>query len=101
MAQVKQVVGTPVSRVDGRHKVTGGPRYAAGFQVNDVSYGVLVLSTVAKGKMTKIETDAAQKAPGVLAVISHVNAGKVKMPDSAKALVDPEVVRPLQPFQDD
>src|SRR3954462_8506244 len=101
MAQMKQVVGIPMSRVDGRLKVTGGARYAAEFQVKDVSYGVLVLSTVAKGKITKIETEAAQKAPGVLAVISHVNAGKVKMPDSATALVDPDIGSPLQPFQDE
>src|SRR3954466_15524277 len=101
MAKAKQAVGTPMSRVDGRLKVTGGARYAAEFQVKDVSYGVLVLSTVPKGKITKIETEAAQKAPGVLAVISHVNAGKVDMPDSVKALVDPEIGRPLQPFQND
>jgi xanthine dehydrogenase YagR molybdenum-binding subunit len=100
MAQVKQAVGTPVSRVDARLKVTGGARYAAEFQTKDVTYGVLVLSTIPKGKIVKIDAAAAEKAPGVLAVISHVNAGKVNMPDSVKALVDPEVGRPLQPFQD-
>src|SRR5437868_8247808 len=101
MAEAKQAVGTPMSRVDGRLKVTGGARYAAEFQVKDVAYGVLVLSTVAKGQVTKIDTAAAEKAPGVLAVITHRNAGKVVLPDKAKALVDPKVGRPLQPFQDD
>src|SRR3954466_11479573 len=101
MAKAKQAVGTPMSRVDGRLKVTGGARYAAEFQVKDVAYGVLVLSTVAKGQVTKIDTAAAEKAPGVLAVITHRNAGKVVLPDKAKALVDPKVGRPLQPLQDD
>jgi xanthine dehydrogenase YagR molybdenum-binding subunit len=100
MAEAKQAVGTPMSRVDGRLKVTGGARYAAEFQVQDVAYGVLVLSTVAKGQVTKIDTAAAEKAPGVLAVITHRNAGKVVLPEKAKALVDPKVGRPLQPFQD-
>src|SRR3954470_5793457 len=100
MAEAKQAVGTPMSRVDGRLKVTGGARYAAEFQVKNVSYGILVLSTVAKGQITKIDTATAEKGPGVLAVITHQNAGKVVMPDKVKALVDPQVGRPLQPFQD-
>src|SRR3954471_3156807 len=101
MAEAKQAVGTPMSRVDGRLKVTGGARYAAEFQVKDLAYGALVLSTVAKGRVTKIDTAAAEKAPGVLAVITRRNAGKVVLPEKVKALVDPEVGRPLQPFQDD
>src|SRR3954462_10751579 len=101
MAEAKRAVGTPMSRMDGRLKVTGGARYAAEFQVKDMAYGVLVLSTVAKGQVTKIDTAAAEKAPGVLAVITHRNAGKVVLPDKAKALVDPKVGRPLQPLQDD
>src|SRR5438128_594008 len=100
MAEAKQAVGTPMSRVDGRLKVTGGARYAAEFKVKDVAYGVLVLSTVAKGQVKKIDTVAAEKAPGVLAVITHKSAGKVAMPEKAKALVDPKVGQPLQPLQD-
>ena len=101
MAKAKQAIGTPMSRVDGRLKVTGGARYAAEFQVKDVAYGVLVLSTVAKGRVTKIDTAAAEKVPGVLAVITHQSAGKVLLPEKAKSFVDPEVGRPLQPLQDD
>jgi xanthine dehydrogenase YagR molybdenum-binding subunit len=101
MAEAKQAVGTPMSRVDGRLKVTGGARYAAEFQLKDVAYGVLVLSTVAKGQVKKIDTVTAKKAPGVLAIITHCNSGKVVLPEKAKALVDPDVGRPLQPLQDD
>src|SRR4051794_14494546 len=101
MAEAKQAVGKPMSRVDGRLKVTGGARYAAEFQVKDVAYGVLVLSTVAKGQVTRIDTAAAEKAPGVLAVLTHRNASKVVLPEKAKAMVDPKVGRPLQPFQED
>src|SRR3954465_12848353 len=100
MSETKQAVGTPMSRVDGRLKVTGGARYAAEFQVKDVAYGVLVLSTVAKGKITQINTAEAEKAPGVLAVITHESAKKVWLPEDVKALVDPKVGQPLQPLQD-
>src|SRR5437763_758194 len=58
MIEAKQAVGTPMSRVDGRLKVTGGARYAAEFQVKDVAYGVLVLSAVAKGQVTTIDSAA-------------------------------------------
>src|SRR5215208_5365861 len=101
MADVKQVVGTPLNRVDGRLKVTGAARYAAEFQVKDAAYGVLILSTVGKGRITQINTTAAEKVPGVLAVITHKNAEKVWLPDKVKALVDPKVGRPLQPLQED
>ena len=82
MTTLSRVVGSPVDRVEGRAKVTGEARYAAEFQVKDVAYGVLVLSTVARGRVTKIDTAAAEKAPGVLAVITHRNAGKVVLPES-------------------
>jgi xanthine dehydrogenase YagR molybdenum-binding subunit len=101
MADAKQSVGTPQNRVDGRLKVTGAAKYAAEFPVKDVAYGVLVLSSIAKGTITRIQTAAAEKAPGVLAVITHQNAEKVWLPDKVKALVDPKVGRPLQPLQDD
>ncbi|MCA9155164.1 MAG: hypothetical protein KDA38_10280, partial [Planctomycetales bacterium] len=81
MAELKQAIGRPMSRVDGRLKVTGGARYAAEFQVNNVAYGVLVPSTIAKGRITQLDTAAAEKRPGVLAVISHRNASKVVFPD--------------------
>src|SRR5439155_1088873 len=82
-------IGKPVDRVDGRLKVTGGARYAAEAQVENVTHGVLVTSTIAKGKIRNIDTSAAEKAPGVLAVITHRNAPRVFLPD--KELADAEV----------
>lgn len=81
--------------------MTGGATYVAEFLVKDVAHGVLVLITVARGEVTKIDTAAAEKAPSVLAVITHRNAGKGVLPEKVKALVDPKVGRPLQALQDD
>ncbi len=62
-----------ISRVDGRAKVTGAAKYAAEVQLQDLTYAVLVGSTIAQGIITKIDTQKAEWAPGVIAVISHLN----------------------------
>jgi xanthine dehydrogenase YagR molybdenum-binding subunit len=74
-------IGRPVSRVDGRLKVTGAARYAAEFKHQDLTYGVLVMSTIANGRIKSIDTKAAERAPGVVAVITHSNAPKLRFPD--------------------
>ena len=68
---------TGMNRVDGRLKVTGAAKYAAEFNVKGLAYGVLVCSTIAKGSIRSIDSKQAQNAPGVLAVISHLNCPKV------------------------
>ncbi|NES66665.1 MAG: xanthine dehydrogenase family protein molybdopterin-binding subunit, partial [Okeania sp. SIO2D1] len=73
---MNKVIGKPINRVDGKLKVTGGARYTADMPVENLTYGVLIESTIAKGKITKLETTAAETAPGVLAVITHRNVPK-------------------------
>jgi len=77
-ASLNQVkIGDSLDRVDGRVKVTGAARYAAEYNLPNIAYGVLVTSTIARGHICHIDTGAAEKAPGVLAIISHLNAPKV------------------------
>ena len=59
------VVGQPISRVDGRLKVTGGARYAYEMQQENVLYGFVVEASIGKGTIRSIDTRAAEKAPGV------------------------------------
>jgi xanthine dehydrogenase YagR molybdenum-binding subunit len=73
-------VGQPVNRVDGRLKVTGEARYAAEFHQPNLAHAVLVQSTIAQGRIKNIYSSAAEKAPGVLTVITHTNATKLKQP---------------------
>jgi len=63
-----------MSRVDGRVKVTGAAKYTAEVQLPELTYGVLVESTVGQGVITKLDTKKAEWAPGVIAVISHLNS---------------------------
>jgi len=62
-----------MSRVDGRVKVTGAAKYTAEVQLENIVYGVLVESTIAQGIITQLDTKKAFWAPGVIAVISHLN----------------------------
>ncbi|HWJ92830.1 MAG TPA: molybdopterin cofactor-binding domain-containing protein, partial [Flavisolibacter sp.] len=64
-------------RVTGRAVVTGSAKYAAEYEIPGLTYGVLVGSTIASGTINTIDSKAAEQAPGVLGVISHLNAPKV------------------------
>ncbi|MFE5564995.1 xanthine dehydrogenase family protein molybdopterin-binding subunit [Amycolatopsis japonica] len=101
--QPSTVVGTPQSRVDGRLKVTGRARYAADHGKHDgpgeVRFAVMVDSTVGRGRITGIDTAAAQAQPGVLAVIHHGNAPKLPYQDNPGSN-NPPGTR-LRVFQDD
>ena len=66
-------VGQPISRVDGRLKVTGGARYTADIPFGDIAHAAIAYSTIANGRTVSIDTAAAEKAPGVLAVFTHHN----------------------------
>ncbi len=70
-------IGQPVSRVDGRLKVTGAATYAADTRLDGLAYGYLVTSTVGKGVITGMDTAAALAAPGVLAVYTPANPLKL------------------------
>ncbi len=65
------------NRVDGFAKVTGAAKYSAEYRFDKMAYGVLVGSTIAKGKIKKIDTSAAEKAAGVLSVITHKNGANI------------------------
>ena len=68
-------VGEPLDRVDGPLKVSGGGKYA--YEVPDAgkaAYGYAVTSSIAKGRITGIDTSAAEASPGVIKVITWQNA---------------------------
>jgi xanthine dehydrogenase YagR molybdenum-binding subunit len=103
------LIGRPVERINGRLKVTGRARYAAEFKHANVAHGVLVMSSIANGKIRAIDARAAESQPGVLKVITHLNAPRLRFPErrvgSDPALVDdqsaPIVGRSLPVLQED
>ncbi len=81
-------LSTPTAddRVDGKHKVTGTATYAAEYKIENLVYGVLAGSTIAKGIIVSIDVKEAKNAPGVLDIITHENTVTVeKLGDEKKA----------------
>jgi xanthine dehydrogenase YagR molybdenum-binding subunit len=74
---MKEVIGKPLDRVDGRLKVTGGARYPAEISVANIAYGVLVGSTIANGRIRRLNTRAAARVPGVLKIFTRRNTPKL------------------------
>jgi len=74
-----RVVGQPLDRIDGPRKVTGTAHYA--YEWHDVTaraaYGHVIGAGIAKGRIGSIDISAAERAPGVLAVVTAQNAGKL------------------------
>src|SRR6478672_11859256 len=79
-ATASTYVGRPMDRIDGRLKVTGAARYAAEFEVPEITHAVLVQSTIARGRVTALDASAAERAPGVLAVITFQNMPPMPLP---------------------
>ena len=88
------LMGKPVERVDGRLKVMGKALFAHEVNHADNSsgsvaaaHGFMVQATVSKGTVSAIDTNAAERAPGVLLVMTHLNApkqapwGPITLPD--------------------
>ncbi|MEY2574838.1 MAG: xanthine dehydrogenase YagR molybdenum-binding subunit [Verrucomicrobiota bacterium] len=71
-------VGQPLTRVDGRLKVTGTAKYAAEFSPAKLAYATLIQSTIAKGRVSRLDLSAAQSAPGVIAILTRENAPRFK-----------------------
>jgi xanthine dehydrogenase YagR molybdenum-binding subunit len=90
-----KVVGQAFSRIDGPLKTTGTAPYA--YERHDVvsnpAYGYVVGSAIAKGRIAGIDLGKAKAAPGVLAIVTADNSGKLDKGrlNTAKLLGGPEI----------
>ncbi|MDH1088770.1 xanthine dehydrogenase family protein molybdopterin-binding subunit [Pantoea brenneri] len=73
-------LGAARSRGDGRVKVIGEARYAIEHQPENPLYGVVLQSTVASGRISRLSAEKALQADGVLAVYTHLNPLKINKP---------------------
>ena len=94
-------IGTATSRVDGRAKVTGTAKYAGEFNEPGLAHASVVTSTIAKGRIARIEAGEALAVEGVIDVLTHQNRPHMPSDDSAyKDDVAPEG-SPFRPLYDD
>jgi xanthine dehydrogenase YagR molybdenum-binding subunit len=93
-------IGTPTSRVDGRAKVTGAAKYAGEYNTQGLAHAAVVTSSIAKGRIKRIDASEALRVKGVLAVLTHENRPRMATSDEAyKDDVAPDG-SPLRPLYD-
>lgn len=90
-----RVIGQPLDRIDGPLKTTGHALYAYEHHnaVRDVAYGYVLGAPIAKGRITAMDTRAAMAAQGVVAIVTHENAGRLGQAsrNTARLLGGPEI----------
>lgn len=90
-----RVIGQPVDRIDGPLKTTGTAPYA--YERHDVApdaaYGYVVGAGIAKGRIASMDVRAARTSPGVIAIVTADNAGKLTKGsfNTARLLGGPEI----------
>lgn len=91
----QKVIGKPVDRLEGKLKTTGTAPYAHERHdvVKNPAYGWIVGAGIVKGRIASMELAAAKAAPGVLALVTAGNAGKLEKGEHniAKLLGGPEI----------
>jgi xanthine dehydrogenase YagR molybdenum-binding subunit len=100
-------IGTPISRTDGHAKVTGAAKYAGEYNRPGLAlgpglaYGYLVTSRIAKGRITRIDTDDAKRVDGVVDILTHQNRPGMPEADSAYKDDVAPAGSPFRPLYDD
>src|ERR687891_1228417 len=70
-------IGRDTPRVDGPLKVSGKAQYTSDFHFPGLLYAVPVEATIANGRVVKLDTAAAEKMPGVRAILHRENIGRI------------------------
>ncbi len=90
-------IGPPLARKDGKVKVSGAADYTADHFPEGLTYATFATSPVAHGKIVRLDTAQAERAPGVLAVITYRNAPKL----APLGALTPPAGQAFIPLQDD
>jgi xanthine dehydrogenase YagR molybdenum-binding subunit len=77
MATTTSPIGRSTPRVDGPLKVSGLAQYTSDFNFPGQLYAVPVEATIANGRVVRLDTAAAEKMPGVRAILHRGNIGKI------------------------
>ncbi|GAA4513641.1 xanthine dehydrogenase family protein molybdopterin-binding subunit [Nonomuraea ferruginea] len=72
-----RIVGAGTDRVDGPLKVTGAAPYSNDVSLPGMAHAAVARATIASGRITRLDTGPAESAPGVLAVLTHLNAPRL------------------------
>jgi len=93
---VTDYLGKPTSRVEGHAKVTGAAKYAVEHEPHGLTYGFVITSAIARGRIKRIHTADALAVPGVLDVFTHAHRPELASSDGKYG---DEVAPPGSPFR--
>ncbi len=95
-------IGQDVPRVEGPEKVSGSARYSGEIAWPGLAYAEIVGATMASGRITSIDTTAAERADGVVAVLTSRDMPRInKVPLVPSLLGGPAPGETFFPLQDD
>jgi xanthine dehydrogenase YagR molybdenum-binding subunit len=96
--KAQPIIGGDFTRIDGPLKVSGTATYTSDVNLPGTLYAVPVCATIAKGRITRLDTAAAAGMPGVRAVFTRENIGKFYRVSFA---TDIHIDEKRPPFEDD
>src|SRR5277367_3005106 len=96
--KTQPMIGGDITRIDAPFKVSGTATYSSDINLPGTLYAVPVCATIAKGRITRLDTAAAAGMPGVRAVFTRENIGKFYRVGFA---VDTRIDEKRPPFEDD
>lgn len=80
LMKAHRYLGQPISRLNGREKVTGAAHFSADYPIENLAHAAIAYSNISKGTIESIDATAAEHLPGVLKVLTHLNAPEMKVP---------------------
>jgi xanthine dehydrogenase YagR molybdenum-binding subunit len=83
----RRAIGDPLARLDGPAKVTGTAPYAFEQPVDEPLYLYPLQATIARGRVAAIDASSAEATDGVVAGLTHLNAGRLAPGKAALAVV--------------
>jgi xanthine dehydrogenase YagR molybdenum-binding subunit len=95
-------IGPAYRRIEARLKVTGRADFTADVRPpSRLAHAAMVTSPIPRGRIASIEVDAAERAPGVLGVLSHRNAPRLPYAERSPQRSEPDSGRPERVLQGD
>lgn len=80
LRESRRIIGREFDRIDGFDKVTGAAKFAGEYSEAELAYASIACSSISKGKITRLDVTQAESAPGVIKIITHLNAPALKAP---------------------
>ncbi len=96
----KPLIGQSINRLEGHLKVTGKARYSGEYNVPGLLYGYVVNSTITRGKILSIDSEAAKALPGVVEIFTHKNRPSYAWLDMKHADMDAPPGTVFKPLHD-